>query len=1491
MTQPGSSLSTNHPLTIYLIPTAYVAEQNPVAEIGTFHVLTCNVDTVLTATVTWYKTGSAGDVTLQNNVENYVIGDRTLSFSPVILEHEGRYMCSASNDAGTSGISPPVNLIVYQLPGVPALVFPSTAVEGQITRVNATSYGGYPAPALTWERNGVVVDNTYTTDGSITYNSYSFSASLADIKVPFKANATNAFGVLSASNALADVYAPASPPGIEGADLAYEGTPVTFQCFSARARPAPALYWRYGDTDMTSQATQSTFNNPDLVTVRTTSNLTFIPAPGDEGKQLICILHQPNARDTNLSIVLNLNSYPDLKPRVSLESTATDVRIGTDKTLRCRTVSVLPATVLWFVDNLQISPSANYAMSGEYLTIVDFDTSDNGAYSCISQNDAGSSNQTGQLVLTAYAPPGLPTITQMPTSVPNENEIVSLTCNTSNGVPSPNITWTKNGTTLFNNIITTATETLVSSTLTFVANYVNDKGAVFRCTTMNEFRTQSTSLTISSVNVLPTQAGTTIVGDSTVYEGRTSYFYCENGRTLPTASVTWILGQEILVGQTSYVDNSDGTWKVSSNLTHIVRYSDSGTMNLICRVTHTTGYSINKTLQLYGYSKPRVSISNPSVTVAKGLSLKLHCVVVSELGAMVTWYKSSTGAILTSTVLYTFNGPNVTINSVAVGDEGGYYCTARNDAGNSTNSNIFDVTVYAHPVKPVITGLERSVTENTLLTINCTSADGYPLPVIRWYRNGSLIWTAPAGLHSSYSFQVAFSDRETWYTCTATNFYNNATSDPTKIPDVYLLPSGVSLIGPSTVYQTKMSVFLCTVSRVSPNPSFRWLVGSAVKTSSSNVTATTGGNVAISSYFSHVFDVSDMGKNISCTVTQVETNTTVTRSQSVILHLLPTVQNIARSANVELYTNPTVTCVVSSTDSNFSVTWYKNGVAIDTAGSGGKYSTTKTVLTITSFQESDSGLYTCRASHQGGSSGMSLPTNLTGFEYPFKPEITSNHPTRIVVEGVTLLLNCSTTGGVPVPALTWKRGTSNVIIDATSTSTVGGSGTLVFNEYSSTVAFSDNSSVYVCEAKNPHLTVISTFILLDVYVTPAPTVMHSPVLWDESNAIASFYEDQTYIINGSIPRYNPKSAVFYWLINNIIQTPKHTAESVTDEMVFAYTSAIEVLMSKDLDGGKVTFMVQHPETTSSNVSFTIKILNKPRVSFPQTSGQVLQNENFPVTCNVSSSLDYNVTWKIKGNNTRLANSAKYLITGARGQTLTIINANFTDSVNYVCTAMNSAGEAVEAAEFYLIVYREVGQPVMTGFDRFVVHGTAVSIFCNSSGGAPPATLSWEKNGAPLTAPTPTYGNDNTNPVSSVLTFVVDFVTDQNAVFKCTASNSFSSRNDQKSFQDVHIFSNSMTLSGTEPTTMTAGTLYTFHSHTSGMYPIPQVLWFINNIRQYNGIVIENESEKGTYRTNSSFSFTPSRNDNGHQAVCVFDHTLQTGRSINASRTLNVQSPE
>ncbi|XP_021370007.1 hemicentin-1-like isoform X6 [Mizuhopecten yessoensis] len=1417
------------------------------------------------------------------------------------------FTCTTQNAVGTYSATATLPQVFVPPGAIVIEGFQNVIIEGHVMSLKCTSQGALPSASVMWNLPDGSIDTSYSTEQNQSWtravNTHNYTARFEDNGKSFNCSATNRVNSVSQTTQQFTVHVQPAVPSLAGPSEVYEGTAVNFTCKATRTNPAASLFWLISTTPMAASYPVTSSTNGDGTT-RTSSTINIVPTAQLNATVLTCEAAHvtlPSNLKTSITIIVRL------KPSIVLASPSSEnVLIASVHSIDCDVTSSIEFNITWWHVSLSGVTQMLTAVNSKYimwtktstirtLSIQNYQSSDDGSYYAIAANQAGLSPPSAIARTTGYAIPVKPFINLDTFNFyPVVGANVVMNCSSTGGVPITMIKWYRNNVAVDTTSITSNVNGVDVTYNEYTRSVVfDDKGAIFKCEASNAFGNTSSVTSFVDVYVPPTVDGITIQGSNILYESQTSHFYCENSRSFPAASISWVLNGETLTGQSSESTNADGTFKVSSNLTHQARYSDSGSMNLVCRVSHSaTASSADKMMLLIGYSIPRVSITIPSVTVEKGTSLTLHCVIVSELGQAVAWYRSNTGQTLTPPGRYNFNGPNVTIMAVEVSDEGGYYCTASNTAGISNNSNSVMVTVYAYPVKPVITGLGNAVPENTELTINCTAADGYPLPTIMWFRDGNLILTASSGLHSSYSFIADFSVRESEYTCSATNSYGSEMSDATTIPDVYVPHTGIQLTGPAAVYETKMSVFLCTVARVSPVPTFRWLIGTTV-ISSSNVTEL-GDNLQISSYFSHVFEASDLGKNITSIVTQVETSTAVSKSLSVTLHLLPKILNIADNRDVELFTITTVICEVSSSDPSYSVAWYKGGILIDVDTSNGKFSTSSNLLTITSFQVEDSGLYTCSASHQGGSSGIGQPTNLTGFGYPIQPVITTSHPAMILIEGETLFLNASTNRGVPVPTLIWKRsrpGSANEVLDSSYTSTMDGSNTFVFNNYSAVIHFRDNGSVYICEAENQHLKVVNSIQLRDVYVTPVPTLSASVVNWDQVNSVATVYEDKMYTFNGSIPRFNPKTAVIRWFVDNVEKTPNYVNQKVTATGEHKYTSSINVLMPSSLDGKNVTFMVVHPETTSRNVSITIDVLHKPRVSVQSASGLVVKDTDFSVTCEVVSTLSYNVEWKIQGNDTKLENTLKYRITGGQGQTLMILSADYTDKVTYACSATNSAGTSDMPATFFLVVYKGVGQPALGGLNRNVIDGETVTVHCNSSGGDPPASIAWEKNGVALTAPNPTFGNSDNNPVSSMLMIVVNFATDKNAVYKCTASNAYSSLSVESRFSDVYIFSNTISL--TNLGIVTALTQYTVGCQTSGMYLEPRPVWMLNNVIQSNGITsVYSTASDGTFAVQSNLTFIPTRDNNGGNLVCKFDHTQYTGRSVNATQTLFVQfSPD
>ena len=78
--------------------------------------------------------------------------------------------------------------------------------------------------------------------------------------------------------------------------------------------------------------------------------------------------------------------------------------------------------------------------------------------------------------------------------------------------------------------------------------------------------------------------------------------------------------------------------------------------------------------------------------------------------------------------------------------------------------------------RPAILHSPANITKSLFAAVNLTCvADGYPLPVFQWYRNGFLI---PNAIQAFYYIDQVTPDLRGYYTCEAINRQGAVTSNP-----------------------------------------------------------------------------------------------------------------------------------------------------------------------------------------------------------------------------------------------------------------------------------------------------------------------------------------------------------------------------------------------------------------------------------------------------------------------------------------------------------------------------------------------------------------------------------------------------------------------------------------------------------------------------------------------------------------------------------------
>ena len=87
-----------------------------------------------------------------------------------------------------------LSLLIVASPGPPVITGPAVIKNGDSVTIICSSTGGDPTPTVKWLRDDVVFDDTSTTSGGVTRNSYTFTASSAEHLAVFECQVDN--GVL-----------------------------------------------------------------------------------------------------------------------------------------------------------------------------------------------------------------------------------------------------------------------------------------------------------------------------------------------------------------------------------------------------------------------------------------------------------------------------------------------------------------------------------------------------------------------------------------------------------------------------------------------------------------------------------------------------------------------------------------------------------------------------------------------------------------------------------------------------------------------------------------------------------------------------------------------------------------------------------------------------------------------------------------------------------------------------------------------------------------------------------------------------------------------------------------------------------------------------------------------------------------------------------------------------------------------------------------------
>ncbi|XP_022102574.1 peroxidasin homolog isoform X3 [Acanthaster planci] len=223
--------------------------------------------------------------------------------------------------------------------------------------------------------------------------------------------------------------------------------------------------------------------------------------------------------------------------------------------------------------------------------------------------------------------------------------------------------------------------------------------------------------------------------DVDAVEGNNVYFSCR-AMGDPEPEIVWLHNSVEIPAATlnavgsKYSILNDGTLMIQN-----ANGDDEGEYECMARnaVGETTSEAVN--LRYFGSPKRPTFSQEPSDTeVKQGTTVTLDCSASGYPRPTITWTRHGQSVVDDPRFTLLATG-SVHISSVQPQDRGEYTCTATNQAGSESTSATLTVTV---PPSFEVTPQFLSAIEGSTVELFCQAA-GYPLPVIAWRKDGSLL--------------------------------------------------------------------------------------------------------------------------------------------------------------------------------------------------------------------------------------------------------------------------------------------------------------------------------------------------------------------------------------------------------------------------------------------------------------------------------------------------------------------------------------------------------------------------------------------------------------------------------------------------------------------------------------------------------------------------------------------------------------------------------
>ncbi|KAI8422223.1 hypothetical protein MSG28_006118 [Choristoneura fumiferana] len=1208
-----------------------------------------------------------------------------LSIENVQHEHIGNYTCIAENDAGQSSHSAVLNVNV--LPQVAPFDFgEDTYNAGDTVSLTCTITKGDMPIEISWLFNDKPMKSS---DGVVIARSGRKISMLSidSIQGTHRGNYTcvakNDAGTAAHSALLHVNVAPQIIPFDFGVEPASDQELVVAMCTVTKGDMPLSIMWYFNGKPVKSGS-----NGIVLTTTKRTSQLTIEAVTHiNQGNYTCTVSNQ--AGTTNHSAELYVNVPPQIMPFEFGEEpvNAQDMVLVTCTALK----GDQPLKIEWYFNGTQVKSGdkgvtlMNTKRTSQ-LSIESVSHQNQGSYSCVVRNDAGSVNHTAQLLVNVP-----PHIVQFEAEEPVfAGESVQLTCHVSKGDTPLTIAWSFHGKELSSHQGITTMKIGERTSLLTISSATASHSGEYSCHAANRAGLAAHSASVN-VHVLPHIVP--FEADESVFAGETVQLNCHVSKGDLPLDIKWhFYGYENTTSQLGIM-----TTKMTSRTSFlsIAAATASHSGNYTCVATNNAG-STNHTTVLNVQVTPNILPFDVDQSLFSGESVQMMC-HISKGDTPLDIYWTLNGEAL-SRELGTFSKVGdrssvLVLPSVTGAHSGNYTCVAKNRAGMASYTTILKIIVVPHIIPFEV---EEQIFAGESVHLTCHVSKGDKPLQITWsfndkeipYHNNMGVTTTKLGEKASVlSIPTAMGQHSGNYTCTASNRAGRA--HHAALVNIHVPPHIMPFEIEESVYYGESVQMTCHASKGDRPMTITWTfegqdlsndnsiktIKMAEQTSFLSIAAVTG---------AHSGNYTCIAKNRAG-----EDRYSTALHVKVVPHIKPFELDEAVFAGESVHLD----CHVSKGDTPLNISWTfqgepvirRMGVATTTL------SARVSVLDIPTAMGTNSGNYTCTATNRA------VPPVVQPFSFG---EVAMN-------SGQVVTVPCSVIEGDHPLQLRWLFDDEPI---------KPRSGATVFNigERSAILSIGSvshkHAGNYTCIAENEAgIRSHSSILIINV----PPNIL--PYTFGEKPANFGEYLQAACTANlGDLP------IIISWTFNGQLISQRNNDYVITNSK----RSSTLIIESVDAKHAGSYVCIGENRAGRASHSTELVVYVPPKIApFAAGDEPAFLGDYFALQCIIThGDQPVRIEWTVNNRSADAIPGTRVSTIDRRSSVLTIESVDAKHAGLYNCTATNAAGTASHATELVVKV-----PPLIVPFSFGEVPinpGDAVLVHCLATKGDLPLEISW-----------------------------------------------------------------------------------------------------------------------------------------------------------------------